>query len=360
MLALATAFGCNAILDNPEYYLVQTGSQGGDGNMSSGGNRAGAFGSGGGRAGGSGAPGAGGTLGGTQGSSGGAGAPSGGTRPDAANGGGEAGAEFGISGKPGADGGAGGIVSGGSGGEPGAAGEGLGENTGGDASGGTNTGGTNTGGANTGGANTGGANTGGTNTGGKSTGGVSTGGTVSEPEPGPRTLGYVGASIGNNILQGYAAEGGDRLWPAASGYGGLFVQSWATNSGKAWDLWDTFVAMYGTPTDVFVVLECSNGAITYQETTQLLQNLRSRVPSGTIYITGFPQFEGAQCSIAGAMGTQLTNGFAEQASEDSAFGDIVYVGPFGPLTNAHRSDGCHANTAGMAVLGQQAIETFGE
>ena len=74
-----------------------------------------------------------------------------------------------------------------------------------------------------------------------------------------------------------------------------------------------------------------------------------------IYITGQPQYQtGHVCPLAGTNGPQLTDALARQAAADTTQ-RVTYPGQF-RLTNTEVvSDGCHANTAGQASLGRQAL-----
>jgi hypothetical protein len=215
------------------------------------------------------------------------------------------------------------------------------------------------GGAGTGGASTGGA--GGGASGSAGTGGDATGGTGGVTGGGPRTMGFIGCSMAENTAQGYQAVGGERMWPAY-GTGGDVVQNWTNTNSAAWQKFDNQVAMYGEPTAVWVqiCIFSFNGA-TYDEVKQLIANARSHAaPGATIYITGQPLYnDGWTCNLAGEGGPELTDDLAQQAAAD-ATQDVVYAGSFGPLGQGTTSDSCHANSAGQQLLGDQAVEKFGE
>jgi hypothetical protein len=72
-----------------------------------------------------------------------------------------------------------------------------------------------------------------------------------------------------------------------------------------------------------------------------------------------PQYDpGHVCSLAGAAGTPLTDTLAEQAGAD-ATQKATYPGQFHLPNSEVLSDTCHANTAGQADLGRQALAFWG-
>ena len=183
--------------------------------------------------------------------------------------------------------------------------------------------------------------------------------TSTSPSPGQHTMGYIGCSMGENTAQGYAADGGTRMW---GGYatGGDVVQSWTDPNSSAWQLFDQQAAMFGKPTAVWVQVCVFTQGATIAEVDQMIANTRLHAAPGvTIFITGQPQYDpGHVCSLAGANGPALTDSLAQQAAADPAQ-NVTYKGTF-HLTNSEVvSDGCHANTAGMADLGHQALSKWG-
>jgi len=182
---------------------------------------------------------------------------------------------------------------------------------------------------------------------------------TTSPGGGPHSMGYIGCSMAENTAQGYAADGGTRMWgPYATG--GDVVQSWTDPNSSAWQLFDQQAAMFGKPVAVWVqVCVFTNGA-TYDEVKQMIANTRLHAAPGvTIYITGQPQYDpGHVCPLAGASGPPLTDSLAKQAAADPTQ-NVIYSGQF-HLTNSEVvSDGCHANTAGQADLGRQALAFWG-
>jgi hypothetical protein len=174
--------------------------------------------------------------------------------------------------------------------------------------------------------------------------------------PGPvNSMGFIGCSMAENVAQGYVAVGGTRMW-SPYGTGGLVVQSWTDPNSSAWQKFDQQVSRFGRPTAVWVqiCIFASSGA-TYDEVKRLIANARQHAaPAATIYITGQPFYDpGQTCSLAGAGGPQLTDSLARQAGSDTAQ-NVIYPGQF-LLHAGEVADGCHANTAGQASLGRQAL-----
>lgn len=177
--------------------------------------------------------------------------------------------------------------------------------------------------------------------------------------PGEHTMGYIGCSMGENTAQGYAADGGTRMW---GGYatGGDVVQSWTDTTSSAWQLFDQQAAMFGKPTAVWVQVCVFTQGATIAEVDQMIANTRQHAAPGvTIYITGQPQYDpGHVCPLAGASGPALTDTLAQQAAADPTQ-NVTYKGTFHLSDSEVVSDGCHANTAGMADLGEQALSKWG-
>ncbi|WP_319697886.1 hypothetical protein [Streptomyces sp. ME19-01-6] len=172
-------------------------------------------------------------------------------------------------------------------------------------------------------------------------------------------MGFIGCSMGENVAQGYRAVGGQTMW-GPYGTGGLVVQSWTDTNSAAWQKFDQQASQYGKPTAVWVqICIFQNPGATYNEVKELIANARQHAASGAkIYITGQPLYPGGNvCFLAGANGPQLTDDLAKQAAADSTQ-NVTYPGAF-RLQNNEVADGCHANTAGQASLGRQALAFWG-
>jgi hypothetical protein len=176
---------------------------------------------------------------------------------------------------------------------------------------------------------------------------------------GPRSMGFIGCSMAENVAQGYVAVGGTRMW-GPYGTGGLVVQSWTDTNSAAWQRFDQQANMFGRPNTVWVqiCIFAQNGA-TYDEVRRMITNARQHAAAGAaIIISGQPLYpEGNVCFLAGANGPQLTDSLARQAANDPTQ-NVSYPGTF-TLRNSEVADGCHANTAGQQSLGRQAIAFWG-
>jgi hypothetical protein len=199
---------------------------------------------------------------------------------------------------------------------------------------------------------------------GAATGGGSGGGGAGGPiygTFGERKLGYLGCSMSQNVAQGYASLGGKVLWPVMGAYGAQIVQNW-TKDGGPWTAnggFDSGVQQYGQPEAVWIML-CifAQASVNINEAKQIIALTKQRAPNAKLFITGQPLNSGTDCNLAGNGGAQHTDDIAKQAAmEDST---VTYAGTFGPLTPGQRSDGCHANADGMALLGRQVIEKWGQ
>jgi hypothetical protein len=105
----------------------------------------------------------------------------------------------------------------------------------------------------------------------------------------------------------------------------------------------------------------ANPGATYTEVKELIANARQHAAAGAqIFITGQPQYDDPShvCSLAGANGPQLTDSLAQQAAADPTQ-NVTYPGKFHLADSEVVSDGCHANTAGQASLGRQALSFWG-
>lgn len=125
-------------------------------------------------------------------------------------------------------------------------------------------------------------------------------------------------------------------------------------------MFDQQVAKYGKPAAVWVqICIFANPGATYDEVKQLIANSRQHAaPDAKIYITGQPIYEnGHTCTLAGANGPALTDSLAKQAGADISQ-NVTYPGTF-VLGNQEVADGCHANAAGQASLGKQAVGFWG-
>src|SRR5690606_14276847 len=96
-----------------------------------------------------------------------------------------------------------------------------------------------------------------------------------------------------------------------------------------------------------------DNAVTVEEATQIVANVRSRAPDANIYITGQPVYDDPNsCFLAGNGGPDKTDRIAKETAEDASL-NLVYPGALGPLASSESSDGCHTNQQGSLKLGEQ-------
>ena len=177
---------------------------------------------------------------------------------------------------------------------------------------------------------------------------------------GEHALGFIGCSMAENVAQGYVASGGKHMW-GPYGTNSFVVQSWTNTNSTSWGLFDTQVAKYGKPSEVWVqICIYQDPGATYDEVKQLIANARQHAVTGArIWITGQPIYPDnpTSCPRAGAQGPQLTVDLAKKAGGDATL-NVTYPGDFKLLKN-EVEDGCHANTAGQESLGIQALAFWG-
>jgi hypothetical protein len=89
----------------------------------------------------------------------------------------------------------------------------------------------------------------------------------------------------------------------------------------------------------------------------VLEEIRRLVPEAVIYVTAQPSYAaGHTCQIAGDIGPEK---MADIAAELVATEGLLPGPELGPIGGDETRDGCHANDAGQAVLGEQLLEFFG-
>jgi len=154
------------------------------------------------------------------------------------------------------------------------------------------------------------------------------------------------------------------VWPPIAAYGGQVVQTWTPNSGGPWSAFDNAKGMYGTPTDIWMMI-CifASQGVTSAEVQTMIRNARSHAPGSTIWITGQPLYNsGHTCTLAGNGGAELTDMRAKEA--DNPADNVHYAGTFILNANANPSevsgDTCHASSQGELALGNQFIAKFGK
>jgi hypothetical protein len=177
-------------------------------------------------------------------------------------------------------------------------------------------------------------------------------------------MGFMGCSMSVNVATGYQRDGGMRMWPPISAYGGQVVQSWTPASGGVWSAFDNAATMYGKPTDIWmqICIFASQG-VTAAEVQTMIKNARAHsTPNTQIWITGQPLYEaGHTCTLAGTGGSELTDMRAKEA--DNPANGVHYAGTFilDSTKGEVSSDTCHASSpTGENAVGNQFIAKFGK
>ena len=169
-------------------------------------------------------------------------------------------------------------------------------------------------------------------------------------------MAVAGCSVTANGVAGYLALGGGKLWNITGDYGGGSVGHWAEASSELWNAFDSnLAAQPGAKTLWWQLCTFGGSQRDGLEAAQAaLQIFRSVLPGVTIYVSAQPEYSPiGSCNLAGVNGPAF---MAEVASQLQG----VSAGPVtGPLSANETVDGCHANAAGEAEMGQQLLNFFG-
>ena len=177
------------------------------------------------------------------------------------------------------------------------------------------------------------------------------------------SVAYVGCSNTENSVQGYYTISGNNgvLWqPYYSG--GATVEQWADPASSYWSTFDDADRHYPQTKAVWVQL-CENLTKvqdTYSEVHQLFANLKQHAPNAAYYVSAINIYN-PYAGLCPFMGTDGQGETDTEAWRDQAVADgLALRGPdMGLLTGATTlSDGCHPNTAGEPLLGQELFNFF--
>lgn len=162
-----------------------------------------------------------------------------------------------------------------------------------------------------------------------------------------------------NAVAGYLAVGGGKLWNIKGDYDAGSVGHWAEGSNEFWNAFDANLAAQPGVESLWWQL-CTFGGSErdgFEAAQAVLEGFRSRLPGVTIYVSAQPEYVPVgSCNLAGANGPSF---MAEVASQLAAQPGVS-AGPLtGPLSTSETADGCHANAAGQAEMGQQLLSFFG-
>lgn len=178
------------------------------------------------------------------------------------------------------------------------------------------------------------------------------------------TMGYIGCYI-NDIARGYAAVGGQRMWPPYISDGYTRPMIWTESNSTFWHDFDRQSAQYGLPEIVWVQLcQRLDQGLDYTEARLIVANAREHAaPGASIYITGQPEYIqgiGFRCPPlpGGVEDSWDTNERAHRAGRDKAL-NVTFPGTFVLLTSLVSDSGCDATPEGQRYLGRQALEYWG-
>jgi len=178
------------------------------------------------------------------------------------------------------------------------------------------------------------------------------------------SIGFLGCSVTMNAMKGYSDAGGTKFWTEDPDYPGGDLASWASDLTDNSKYWSSFQSMADTNsgTEKIWWMMCAKQANedgqTYSNALKVVNEVKDRIPNAEVYVSVMPNFPDHECSITGSdyyddmqaiVGKLAANGAALEGPE------------MGPLTtDLCASDGCHANSAGEELLGEQLIDFFGK
>jgi hypothetical protein len=153
------------------------------------------------------------------------------------------------------------------------------------------------------------------------------------------------------------------FWSTKPDYGGGGVWQWAQNTNNKY--WTAFQTAYkANPVNVIWWQLCSldtdKNNETYDNALLVIDELKSRIPGVTIYVSAQPTYDPVDhvCTLAGASGpTRMATLAAQLTTNGEALAGPV-TGPLKYPSQIKSNDSCHPNTSGEQLLGQQIIDFF--
>jgi chitodextrinase len=178
-------------------------------------------------------------------------------------------------------------------------------------------------------------------------------------------IGYLGCSMTMHAIEGAIALGDTAVWNTVPVYDGGGVYTWAKNLADATSsYWSEFQKAYNaqpTKTIWWELCAVSKDAAseTYDNALKVLNEIKRRVPGAIVYVSAQPSYTPSshECNIAGIGGQSRMAGIASQLVANGK----ALTGPnMGPLAYPGQTinDGCHANTSGKQLMGQQVMDFF--
>ncbi|MGZ8143980.1 MAG: fibronectin type III domain-containing protein [Methylosarcina sp.] len=178
------------------------------------------------------------------------------------------------------------------------------------------------------------------------------------------TVGYLGCSMTMDAIEGAIALGDPTFWNPVPTYNSGGLYAWAKNLTDSNSFWSGFQKAYNaqpTKTIWWELCALSKDATseTYDNALKVLNEIKRRVPGASVYVSAQPSYAPSshECNIAGIGGQSRMASIASQlvANGKALTGPVV-----GPLAYPGQTikDGCHANTLGEELMGQQLIDFF--
>ncbi len=173
------------------------------------------------------------------------------------------------------------------------------------------------------------------------------------------TVGYIGASVTADAIEGYFSVGGDNFWPSAGpAIGGGSISKWAANNGLYWQTFDQMRAQHPGTKIIWweLVTSQQNAADNFDNAVKVVTLLRQRIPDAVLYVSAQEDYSGGSvCDNSGADGPVRMQTVVDQL----VAGGYALPGPvMGPLGPSQLRDECHADTAGKQLLGNQLRAFF--
>ncbi len=184
---------------------------------------------------------------------------------------------------------------------------------------------------------------------------------VGEPTDVEGSIGYVGCSMTENAIDGYTALGGTQFWPRFGRYGGGTVGRWAFGTEAGSRLWAIFRGQLREEPDTAAIwwqlcTFAGGGQDDLGRAMTVLEEIKASAPDLPVYVSPQPAYtDGHVCEIAGDGGPER---MAQLAADLVATGEVLAGPPQGPLASDVTRDGCHADTAGEEILGEQLATFF--
>lgn len=177
--------------------------------------------------------------------------------------------------------------------------------------------------------------------------------------PPPETIGYIGASVTIDCIDGYTRVGGTRFWPqVGTAYNGGGIAHWAGSADQLWPTFDSLLAQFPDTKTIWwqLVTRQQDPADNFSNALLVLDLLHQRIPDAVVYVSAEQDYSGGHvCPNGGADGATRMQAVADQL----VAGGFVLPGPLmGPLSPTQLRDDCHANPAGKTLLGTQLKDFF--